>query len=147
MQFTTLISALVAATSFVSASPIMLDNFIQVPRGGAPASPVSDVVVTPMVTQPAGNETYTVASVQTAKWDTSQLNEDSKEYTGSLLLGYSESGSSSEHLDISHPLASGFKLKDGQVNYTIPEVQDRNTYFVVLMGDSGNKSPEFSITH
>lgn len=70
-----------------------------------------------------------------------------KDYTGTLVLGYSKKGSESENLDVEHPLADNFKLSDGYVDFTLPsDLQSRKTYFVVLMGDSGNKSQEFAIT-
>lgn len=46
------------------------------------------------------------------------------------------------------PLADGFNLTDGRVSFDIPcnnEIKSRNTYIVVLMGDSGNKSGNFTI--
>lgn len=46
------------------------------------------------------------------------------------------------------PLADGFNLTDGKVTVDIPcnnEIKSRNTYIVVLMGDSGNKSNNFTI--
>ncbi|KAI0322412.1 hypothetical protein OF83DRAFT_1037844, partial [Amylostereum chailletii] len=107
--------------------------------------PTSNVVVTPTILSPAGDETYSVGSVQTIIWDTSKIPSEAQNYTGEVLLGYSETNSSSENLDIEHPLAVGFPLSAGQVNYTVPDVEDRTTYFLVLLGDSGNKSPEFAI--
>ncbi|KAG9310855.1 hypothetical protein JVU11DRAFT_8710 [Chiua virens] len=44
-----------------------------------------------------------------------------------------------------HVLASGFKLEDGRVSVKVPDVPT-GPYQVVLIGDSGNYSPEFSIT-
>lgn len=46
------------------------------------------------------------------------------------------------------PLADGFNLTDGKVTVDIPcnnDIKSRNTYIVVLMGDSGNKSNNFTI--
>ncbi|KAF8655828.1 hypothetical protein AX16_002913 [Volvariella volvacea WC 439] len=43
------------------------------------------------------------------------------------------------------PLAEGFMLRDGQVEITVPDFPPRDNYIVVLMGDSGNSSPEFRI--
>ncbi|PPR07270.1 hypothetical protein CVT26_012430 [Gymnopilus dilepis] len=54
----------------------------------------------------------------------------------------------SENLDIAHPLATGFPLTTGSVKVVLPKnVTARDDYFVVLFGDSGNKSPKFKIHH
>lgn len=43
-------------------------------------------------------------------------------------------------------LASGFKIDAGTVTVKIPaDLETRSTYQVVLFGDSGNTSPEFTI--
>lgn len=52
-----------------------------------------------------------------------------------------------EHLDYEHPLASGFKLTDGTRDIVIPDVVTRNSYIFVLFGDSGNATPELTITN
>ncbi|KAI0032562.1 hypothetical protein K488DRAFT_17905, partial [Vararia minispora EC-137] len=108
--------------------------------------PVSDIVVTPSFVEPAGGESYPAGSNQVAMWSTESITGEAQNYTGVLYLGYATADSTSEHLDISHPLAYGFRLTDGQVEYTIPKnTTVRDTYFLVLVGDSGNTSPQFSI--
>jgi hypothetical protein len=43
-------------------------------------------------------------------------------------------------------LASGFKLDAGSQEVKIPrDLQTRNSYIIVLIGDSGNASPQFTI--
>ncbi len=43
-------------------------------------------------------------------------------------------------------LAQGFKLGDGTVTFTLPaSLEQRSTYFLVLFGDSGNKSNKITI--
>jgi len=54
-------------------------------------------------------------------------------------------GSSNEHLDIKHPLATDFDIRQGKVPITVPSVKQGNNYIVVLFGDSGNRSPTFRI--
>jgi hypothetical protein len=44
-----------------------------------------------------------------------------------------------------HPLAEGFDIRDGHRTIRVPDVPPRNNYIVVVMGDSGNRSPEFTI--
>lgn len=68
---------------------------------------------------------------------------------GSIILGYlsDDKKDMNEHLDLDHPLATGFMLTDGSHDIVIPNVAERKTYIIVLMGDSGNASPKFTITN
>ncbi|KAI0654189.1 hypothetical protein C8Q70DRAFT_1029184, partial [Cubamyces menziesii] len=67
-------------------------------------------------------------------------------YEGRLVLGYLEDGDEvNEHLDFDHPLAEGFNLTQGQIHVHVPYVDSANDYIVVLFGDSGNRSPRFTI--
>ncbi|KAI0248623.1 hypothetical protein BJV78DRAFT_778497 [Lactifluus subvellereus] len=132
MQFlTTLLSALALAASTT-------------------ASPISDpkrselVVVSPTITSPHAGDSWPVGSNQNVTWDTSNIPPDGKNNTGTIVLGYDD-GSGSENLDFENPLATGFLLMAGSQQVKVPYVQYRSTYFVVLFGDSGNKSPEFTI--
>ncbi|EGN98381.1 hypothetical protein SERLA73DRAFT_183352 [Serpula lacrymans var. lacrymans S7.3] len=47
--------------------------------------------------------------------------------------------------DIEHPLASNFNILDGRVEIQVPDVPTGNNYAIVLFGDSGNFSPNFTI--
>ncbi|KZV73716.1 hypothetical protein PENSPDRAFT_626973 [Peniophora sp. CONT] len=145
MQF--FLTAILAAASAVSASPLSRNYAQQHSRNVVTTSPISDVVVAPAFIAPTGGESYKIGTNQTASWDTSKIDEEAKDYTGVLYLGYADGDSSDEHLDVAHPLAYGFKLIDGTVNYTVPSnATARPNYFLVLVGDSGNVSPKFSIT-
>ena len=99
MQFTTLLSALASAAMLTSAMTI--DNFITTPspRGNF-ALPKSNIVVSPTILQPKGNETYFVGTTQTIVWDTTQIPLQAQNYTGTVLLGFWQANSSSENLDI-----------------------------------------------
>ncbi|KAL1739273.1 hypothetical protein HDZ31DRAFT_69112 [Schizophyllum fasciatum] len=44
-------------------------------------------------------------------------------------------------------LADGFDLHSGSVSFTVPNVQPANDYSIVLFGDSGNDSEDFTITN
>ncbi|VDB91889.1 unnamed protein product [Peniophora sp. CBMAI 1063] len=145
MQF--FLTSLLTAAAAVTASPLSRNYAQQHARAVVTTTPISDVVVTPSFIAPAGGESYKAGSNQTASWDTSKIDEEAKDYTGVLYLGYSDGKSESENLDIAHPLAYGFKLTDGSVNYTIPaNATERDSYFLALVGDSGNLSPKFTIT-
>ncbi|TBU29935.1 hypothetical protein BD311DRAFT_796293 [Dichomitus squalens] len=105
----------------------------------------ADDVFSPSVTSPTAGEVWTVGSVQTVTWDTSNIPAANQNQTGLILLGSVEDGSTDEHLDIENPLASNFPIRGGAVNVTVPQVATRDDYVVVLFGDSGNASPKFTI--
>ncbi|KAI0720577.1 hypothetical protein C8T65DRAFT_293498 [Cerioporus squamosus] len=129
-------SVVAAAATAVFAAPAVFD----------PSGAKIDVVYRPHITAPVEGDSWPVASEQTVTWDASDIPPEALYQTGVLLLGHVEDGSSDEHLDIQNPLASGFQIKNGAVNVTVPEVVPRNDYIVVLIGDSGNASGKFSIT-
>ncbi|KZT27405.1 hypothetical protein NEOLEDRAFT_1026610, partial [Neolentinus lepideus HHB14362 ss-1] len=99
----------------------------------------------PPVTSPTGGTVWNVGETQTVTWDTSSPPSVVTSYNGQLVLGYLDPNSPGEHLTLGIPLASGFNLTDGKVSFTVPDVPTRSSYIVVLFGDSGNASPEFTI--
>ncbi|OCH86865.1 hypothetical protein OBBRIDRAFT_796737 [Obba rivulosa] len=122
-----------AAAASVSASPA---TFI-------PVAPKEDIVFSPHITEPTAGQIWPVGTNQTVTWDTSAIPAEGANQTGLLLLGYQ--ANDSENLDISHPLAAGFPISAGEINITVPNVTMRTDYIVVLFGDSGNVSPQFTI--
>ncbi|EIN12913.1 hypothetical protein PUNSTDRAFT_82382 [Punctularia strigosozonata HHB-11173 SS5] len=131
MMFKSFAAVLFAAAGLVAATPIV--------------HPTEDIVFTPTITDPTAVTTWAVGSNQTVTWDTSKIPAEAQNSTGVLLLGYQQSDDDSEHLDIAHPLAAQFPISAGSVAVTVPNVTTRNDYIVVLIGDSGNKSPKFTI--
>ncbi|KAF9046766.1 hypothetical protein BJ165DRAFT_1404165 [Panaeolus papilionaceus] len=103
-------------------------------------------VIAPKIIKPDASSVWPVGSVQTVTWDTSNFPPDSQitNPIGKVILGFDENDSL--NLDFNHPLAEGFKLRDGSVKLTVPNVPPRNDYLIVLFGDSGNTSPSFAIT-
>ncbi|KIY45186.1 hypothetical protein FISHEDRAFT_5943, partial [Fistulina hepatica ATCC 64428] len=97
----------------------------------------------PPITYPTTGTIWDVGSTYTVTWDTSDPPSQVTNYNGELLLGYLEDGS--ENLMVGDPLAQNFNLTDGSVDITVPDVATRDDYIVVLLGDSGNASPEFTI--
>lgn len=97
MQF--FLTALLAVAS-ATATPLSRNYAQHDSRAVITSSPISDVVVTPSFIAPAGGESYASGSNQTATWDTSKIDEEAKDYTGVLYLGYSDGKSESENLDI-----------------------------------------------
>uniref|UniRef100_A0A0W0FUE6 Yeast cell wall synthesis Kre9/Knh1-like N-terminal domain-containing protein n=1 Tax=Moniliophthora roreri TaxID=221103 RepID=A0A0W0FUE6_MONRR len=77
-------------------------------------------------------------------WETSDLPEEEKNGTATLLLGRLENGS--ENLDVYYPLATNVPLSDGQVTIKVPKhCEPKSNYIIALLGDSGNISNMFSI--
>jgi len=132
MQFFTLLLSALALAASTTASPIDI------------AKRNADIVVTPTVFSPRKGSVWTVGSKQVVQWQTSRIPEGLNN-TGEILLGYNN-GTPSENLDVDHPLAQNFKLAAGRQTITIPNVPHGSQYFVVLVGDSGNKSPYFTIS-
>ncbi|PIL22643.1 hypothetical protein GSI_15335 [Ganoderma sinense ZZ0214-1] len=105
-----------------------------------------DIVFRPDITSPTVGAIWNTGTIQTITWDTSDIPTEALNQTGLVLLGHIEDGDSNEHLDVQHPLASGFPITDGSVDVMVPQVDTRDDYVIVLFGDSGNTSPKFTIT-
>ncbi|KAJ6585179.1 hypothetical protein B0H19DRAFT_1016228 [Mycena capillaripes] len=102
-------------------------------------------VYSPPITKPDASTRWARGTEVTVTWSTSDIPQSITNSKGRLLLGYLKAGSSNEHLDLDHPLAEGFDIRDGHRTVQVPDVTPRHTYVLVLMGDSGNRSPEFTI--
>ncbi|KAF8625730.1 hypothetical protein AX15_005221 [Amanita polypyramis BW_CC] len=110
-------------------------------RGNAPHE---FTVFNPTITSPAPGDMWKMGKTYNATWNISNIPPEKQNATGLILLGYEEDNS--ENLDIEHPLANNFPLKTGSVPITMPfNIQSRPNYIIVLFGDSGNTSPQFSI--
>ncbi|KAJ6525282.1 hypothetical protein DFH09DRAFT_996190 [Mycena vulgaris] len=95
-------------------------------------------VFDPPILNPTADSVWTVGEVETVTWNATGIPAG---VTGMIMLGFLTPDS--EHLSVT--LASGFNLTDEKVNVTVPAVVSRTNYIVVLFGDSGNASPEFTI--
>ncbi|KIK81421.1 hypothetical protein PAXRUDRAFT_832871 [Paxillus rubicundulus Ve08.2h10] len=97
------------------------------------------------ITDPNARSVWKAGERAVVVWDTRGIpfNTTSK---GKIELGYFKGKSSNEHLDIENPLAEGFSILDGRIDVTVPRVKTGRDYIVVLMGDSGNHSPAFTIS-
>ncbi|KII86646.1 hypothetical protein PLICRDRAFT_30891 [Plicaturopsis crispa FD-325 SS-3] len=138
----TFVSALLFAASAVQGAPAQVEN-VAVNAAKAALGQNFDVV-TPHITFPTAGASLPVGSKQNITWDTSSIPASSANVSGVLLLG--QRANDSENLDINHPLASQFPLSQGSVEVTIPQRDNADNYIIVLIGDSGNASPEFTIT-
>ncbi|PIL31723.1 hypothetical protein GSI_06427 [Ganoderma sinense ZZ0214-1] len=102
-------------------------------------------VWSPGILSPNANDVWQAGSVVQIRWDTSSPPAQVTNYMGRILLGHEQDPDGNEHLDFEHPLAQGFNLSQGAVNAIVPYVVSSDDYFVVLYGDSGNRSPSFTI--
>ncbi|OBZ68776.1 hypothetical protein A0H81_11344 [Grifola frondosa] len=105
------------------------------------AIPISirDVFVPP-VTYPHYGTVWKIGQHHNVTWDTSGAPVNITNKFGLVVLA--KGGLE----DIDHPLASNFSILDGRVVVKVPDVTPGNDYAIVLFGDSGNFSPNFTIT-
>ncbi|KAF9221483.1 hypothetical protein BS17DRAFT_843533 [Gyrodon lividus] len=143
MQFILLLTSLI---SFVSAVPLVLRD-----------------VVDPPITSPTAGSVWHVGDRQTVTWSTAGLPSNPTNPNGMLVLGYNYNNSENLMLgkptlkiteadrpdmlmyQLDSPLATNLDYAAGQAEITVPNVPTRSDYIVVLFGDSGNASPEFTI--
>ncbi|KAL4252656.1 hypothetical protein ABKN59_005329 [Abortiporus biennis] len=103
-------------------------------------------VFSPKITKPDAFTVWVINTTVTVTWDTCNAPDDVTNPQGKILLGHMDNGDDEdENLDIDHPLAEGFDIFQGSVDIVVPDVPQGNDYIIVLMGDSGNKSPPFTI--
>ncbi|KAH9857951.1 hypothetical protein C2E23DRAFT_880631 [Lenzites betulinus] len=130
---------------------------VTTPTGGIPAADggtskslriLPRDVWSPPITAPDDSAVWTTGSMVKVTWDTSTPPKHVTNFAGKLVLGYlDDSDGTDEHLDFDNPLADGFNLTQGHVTVRVPDVHASNEYIVVLFGDSGNKSPKFTIVN
>ncbi|KAK0239207.1 hypothetical protein EDD85DRAFT_829431 [Armillaria nabsnona] len=122
MKLTLHITMLTALVASVFATPIYI------PRD----------VYSPPITSPDANTVWTVNTTQTVTWDTSNapVNISNR---ASIWLKKGDYAFGTE-------LAVDFDLRSGKQDVTVPWVVEGDDYIIVLFGDSGNWSPEFTIT-
>ncbi|KIY45583.1 hypothetical protein FISHEDRAFT_48915 [Fistulina hepatica ATCC 64428] len=102
------------------------------------------IVYNPDITSP-NSGAWAFGSIMNVTWDNSNMPAQAQDNKGTVILGhYLDDGDMS--LDVEHPLAREFALADRQTYVTMPtDVEARDDYFIVLLGDSGNKSPNFRL--
>ncbi|KAK0202495.1 hypothetical protein DFS33DRAFT_1340573 [Desarmillaria ectypa] len=115
----TMLSALVASAF---ATPILI------PR---------DVYVPP-ITSPDASTVWTVNTTQTVTWDVSDPPVSITNRLGSIRLR-------KDDRTLPLVLANGFDILLGEIEVAVPWVVEGD-YSIVLFGDSGNWSPNFTIT-
>lgn len=132
VRFSTLIlgAAAAVATTFGTASAAQLE---------------ARTVYNPEITFPTKGITWHAGHKVNVTWNTSSLpQKEIKEMQGTVILGHQKKNEVSEHL--SKTLAKNFPLSSGNISFTLPaNLTTRHDYIIVLMGDSGNASPPFTI--
>ncbi|CAO3668782.1 hypothetical protein G6F56_003954 [Rhizopus delemar] len=111
---------------------------------------VQAIVINPTITTPNSSTKWRAGGSFVVKWATT-YNDGEKDVAipstqkGYIKLGYLESDDEyNEHL--LWDLASDFNLDSGAQTITLPsDLETKRTYIIVLMGDSGNASPKFTI--
>ncbi|KAI9033620.1 hypothetical protein CLU79DRAFT_806938 [Phycomyces nitens] len=106
---------------------------------------VRAVVLNPHITVPNANTVWEAGESYDVTWnsiiDGTPIDPS---LNGTIKLGYLEGDDINEHLFWT--LASGFPLSTGSQSVVLPDsLVTRSSYIIVLMGDSGNASPQFTI--
>ncbi|KAI5116579.1 hypothetical protein M0805_009222 [Coniferiporia weirii] len=98
----------------------------------------------PKVLYPHENTVWKVGYKHSVVWD---LSEKPVNVTNPIGMIYLRKGGELLLIvdNTDEPLASGFNLTIGRIEITVPNVEAGCGYQLVLMGDSGNFSPEFII--
>ncbi|KII94906.1 hypothetical protein PLICRDRAFT_33734 [Plicaturopsis crispa FD-325 SS-3] len=96
-----------------------------------------DVFVPPITYPHAGTHWYS-GQTHNVTWDTSNAPKQITNKVGKIILRFD---------DISSPLilAENFDILLGRIEVAVPLLESRSDYQLVLFGDSGNFSPDFSI--
>jgi len=123
-SFTTLFFVFLSLFTLSFAAPLHLD--------------ARDVFV-PHITSPHAGTIWKVGEHYKVTWDTSNAPKHITNSKGKLLLA--DNGIQ----DVDKPLAQNFEILQGHVVVKVPKVKPGKNYAVVLIGDSGNLSPQFTI--
>ncbi|TCD66798.1 hypothetical protein EIP91_000934 [Steccherinum ochraceum] len=110
----------------------------------AAAAPLSGQVLAkkdvfvPRIIEPNSSTVWKSGQTFNVTWDTSDAPAQITNRFGKVLIGFGT---------ISTPvlLANGFDILDGSVAVKVPLVETNDNWNIVLMGDSGNFSPPFTI--
>ncbi|THH28624.1 hypothetical protein EUX98_g5564 [Antrodiella citrinella] len=115
------------------------------PRDIAEILEVRDVYA-PRITEPKTTTVWTSGYMAVVRWDTSDPPKSITNRNGKLVLGYMDE-TGDEHLFLAQdkPLATNFNIMAGYAEVEVPQVPPGKNYIVILFGDSGNRSPEFTI--
>ncbi|KAH8110484.1 hypothetical protein DFH11DRAFT_1880544 [Phellopilus nigrolimitatus] len=100
----------------------------------------------PRVTYPVFGTVWSVGERYNVTWDLTSEPKQITNPTGQIWLRKDGLTLSQGPGSTQDPLASGFNLTDGHVEITVPDIAPDSDYELVLFGDSGNFSPNFTIS-
>ncbi|KAJ4483386.1 hypothetical protein J3R30DRAFT_3284270 [Lentinula aciculospora] len=103
-----------------------------------PISLLARDVFVPEIITPTTGETWVIGDTQSVTWNVSSPPAQITNPVGQILLRKGE-------LTQNVTLAGDFSILAGNVSFIVPSVTPDDDYSIVLFGDSGNFSPEFSI--
>ncbi|KAK0481189.1 hypothetical protein EDD18DRAFT_1312217 [Armillaria luteobubalina] len=124
MNFTSLLFAFVSVFTLVLAIPVNLDK--------------RDVFVPPIL-YPHSGTVWTINQHHNVTWDTSHAPVNITNSRGIIMLR-------KDNIATPLILAEGFDILLGRFEITVPWVVQGDDYSLVLFGDSGNWSENFTIT-
>lgn len=121
ISFTTFILTLLALFSLSLAAPMRRDVFV------------------PPIIYPKSGVVWIAGHHHNVTWETDGAPVNITNGIGRVYLA------NNTIIDLDHPLAIGFDILDGRVSVQVPSVPTGQNYSLVLFGDSGNYSPQFTI--
>ncbi|KAG1885031.1 hypothetical protein F4604DRAFT_1676456 [Suillus subluteus] len=121
ISFTTFILTLLALFSLSLSAPMRRDVFV------------------PPIIYPHASVVWIAGQHHNVTWETDDAPVNITNGIGRVYLA------TNTIIDLDHPLAVGFNILDGRVAIQVPSVPTGQNYSIVLFGDSGNYSPQFTI--
>ncbi|KAI0087894.1 hypothetical protein BDY19DRAFT_229775 [Irpex rosettiformis] len=106
------------------------------------ASPIKRDVFVPPITSPTAGTVWTIGSRQNVTWSLDNVPAQITNPKGVIVLA-----KDGLLIGLDNPLAQDFDITLGRFEITVPVVAPADDYALVLFGDSGNISPNFTITN
>ena len=125
-----------AKLTYVVASAAL---YTQLALGAAVVSRSAQDVFVPPVLTPTTGTVWPIGTTQNVTWDTSNAPQNITNKEGLILLR--KAGETTPVI-----LQNNFDILLGSIEITVPWVVDGTDYSIILLGDSGNDSQDFTIT-
>ncbi|KZT73859.1 hypothetical protein DAEQUDRAFT_721322 [Daedalea quercina L-15889] len=103
------------------------------------AFPVRRDVWDPQILSPNASTVWVVGQTYNVTWNTTDAPAHITNSIGTVVLATNGTE------DYENPLAANFSILLGSISITVPDVEPGSDYAIVLFGDSGNFSPDFTI--
>jgi len=118
--------------AFVSAAPVSLES--------------RDVFVPP-ITYPHAGTVWKAGARHNVTWSIADAPQNITNGKGIIVFAQGGLMFENQTGGLNDPLAQDFGILLGRYEITVPKVAPAKNYQIVLFGDSGNFSPEFTITN